>query len=105
MLAANPRPPYYAVIFTSILKNPAKGYEKMSDRMVDLAEQQPGFIGFESAREETGITISYWKDEASIKKWKNHFEHQIAQDQGKQDWYQSYIVRVCKVERSYDYQS
>ena len=97
-----PRPPYYAVIFTSIKIEEDKGYGKMSDRMVELVSQQDGFLGFESAREELGITVSYWKDEESIKKWKANLEHQEAQKLGKEIWYQQYKIRIAKVERDYE---
>ena len=64
-------PPYYAVIFTSIKKENAEGYASMAERMVELAQQQPGFLGVESARQEIGITVSYWKSLEAIKQW-NH---------------------------------
>lgn len=101
-------PPYYAVIFTSILKNTELdskthlSYEQTADRMVALAEKQQGFLGIESVRSgENGITVSYWSDLESIENWKNNIEHQAAQDQGKSNWYQSYQVRIAKVEKSY----
>jgi len=97
-----PKPPYYAVIFTSKKINEDKGYSKMSDRMVELVSQQDGFLGFESAREELGITVSYWRDEESIKKWKANLEHQEAQKLGKELWYKQYKIRVAKVERDYE---
>jgi len=97
-----PKPPYYAVIFTSIKITEDKGYSKMSDRMVELVSQQDGFLGFESAREELGITVSYWRDEESIKKWKANLEHQEAQKLGKELWYKQYKIRVAKVERDYE---
>ena len=97
-----PKPPYYAVIFTSKKINEDKGYSKMSDRMVKLVSQQNGFLGFESAREELGITVSYWKDEASIQNWKKNLEHQEAQNLGKEIWYQQYKVRIAKVEKDYE---
>ncbi len=97
-----PRPPYYAVIFTSQKIDEDKGYGKMSDRMVELVSQQDGFLGFESAREELGITVSYWKDEKSIINWKANLEHQEAQKLGKEIWYQQYKIRIAKVERDYE---
>lgn len=97
-----PTPPYYAVIFTSKKINEDKGYSKMSDRMVELVVQQDGFLGFESAREELGITVSYWKDETSIQNWKKNLEHQEAQKLGKEIWYQQYKVRIAKVEKDYE---
>ena len=101
MIARTPQPPYYAVIFTSIRTGVENGYEVMAQRMVELAAEQPGFLGVESAREEVGITVSYWRDPDSIAAWKRHAEHQIAQERGKQDWYSAYKTRICKVEREY----
>ena len=101
MIARTPQPPYYAVIFTSIRTGVENGYEAMAQRMVELAAEQPGFLGVESAREDVGITVSYWRDPDSIAAWKRHAEHQIAQERGKQDWYSAYKTRICKVEREY----
>ena len=67
MIANTPKPPYYAVIFTSILGEFKKGYFEMADLMVDLAKEQQGFLGIESAREDIGITVSHWKVLDSIK--------------------------------------
>ena len=97
-----PKPPYYAVIFTSKKIDKDKGYNKMSEKMVKLVSQQDGFLGFESAREELGITVSYWKDEKSIINWKANLEHQEAQKLGKEIWYQQYKIRIAKVERDYE---
>ena len=97
-----PQPPYYAVIFTSKKIEEDKGYSQMSDKMVALVSQQDGFLGFESAREDLGITVSYWQDEESIKKWKANLEHQEAQKLGKELWYKHYKIRIAKVERDYE---
>ena len=75
----------------------------MSDRMVKLVSQQDGFLGFESAREELGITVSYWRDIESIKKWKANLEHQKAQKLGKEIWYKKYKIRIAKVEHDYEF--
>ena len=66
LIAKTPKPPYYAVIFTSHRTEGDNGYGEMSETMVALASQQPGFLGVESAREEVGITVSYWSDLESI---------------------------------------
>ena len=101
-LASTPEPPYYAVIFTSLRTEGDEGYGRMSERMVELAAQQPGFLGVESARdaEGLGITVSYWKDEAAIQAWKAHVEHAAAQRLGQEKWYAAYSLRVAKVERA-----
>jgi heme-degrading monooxygenase HmoA len=102
-ISNTPNPPYYAVIFTSIKIDEDKGYSKMADRMEELAFQQDGFLGYESAREDLGITVSYWRDEESIKKWKDNLEHQTAQKIGKELWYKQFKVRISKVERDYEF--
>lgn len=99
-IAKTPEPPYYAVIFASQRTDGDKGYGKMADKMVELAERQQGFLGIESARDEgLGITVSYWDSLESIKNWKEHAAHQVAQERGKAEWYKNFSLRVCKVER------
>jgi len=102
-LVKTPNPPYYAVIFTSRRTDGDNGDAAMADRMVELASQQPGFLGIESARDADGvsITVSYWENEEAIRRWKQDVEHKVAQKYGKQTWYQEYMVRVSKVERAY----
>ena len=101
IIALTPKPPYYAVIFTSHRTDGDNGYGEMATKMVDLAAQQPGYLGIESAREDLGITVSYWSDLESIKSWKSNIEHQQAQKFGHEKWYSSFKVRISKVERDY----
>lgn len=101
LIANTPSTPYYAVIFTSERTDGDNGYGETASRMVDLASQQPGFLGIESAREEVGITVSYWADLDSIKSWKANVEHQEAQKKGRIKWYSSFMVRISKVEKDY----
>ena len=100
-IAKTPEPPYYAVIFTSTQTADTKGYSAMAEQMVTLAKQQPGYLGVESARQEVGITVSYWQDVESIKRWKNQAEHLVAQATGKSRWYENYTTRIALVERDY----
>ncbi|MBV6752287.1 MULTISPECIES: antibiotic biosynthesis monooxygenase family protein [Pseudomonas] len=106
MIAQTPQPPYYAVIFTSLRTEGDQGYGEAAQRMVELARQQPGFLGVESARGEDGlgITVSYWSDEAAILAWKQHAEHSEIREHGRSTWYQAFHTRVCKVERAYPFQ-
>lgn len=105
MKCNTPKPPYYAVIFSSLLTQEGKdetyGYSTMADRMVELAEKQSGFLGIESVRDGFGITVSYWQDLESIKAWKENSEHLQAQQQGRENWYQEFKVRIAKVEHDY----
>ena len=103
MIAQTPKPPYYAVIFTSVRTEGDQGYNDMSDEMVASVQNQPGFLGVESARNEIGITVSYWKDLESIRHWKENERHTVARNTGREKWYEQYRVRICKVEREYDW--
>jgi heme-degrading monooxygenase HmoA len=104
MIASTPLPPYYAVIFTSVRTGIDEDYDAMAEKIVELAAKQEGFLGVESARNETGITVSYWKNLDSIKKWKQQTDHLLAQQFGRQKWYESYKTRICLVERDYSFE-
>ncbi|MCT4628860.1 antibiotic biosynthesis monooxygenase [Winogradskyella sp.] len=95
--------PYFAVIFTSTQTENTEGYAEMADKMEFLAKQQEGFIGIESARNGVGITVSYWESIEAIKNWKANTKHVFAQQKGREQWYNWYNVRICKVEREYEF--
>lgn len=100
--ARTPEPPYYAVIFTSRRTDVDDGYGAMADRMVELAAQQPGFLGVESVRDAggLGITVSYWSSLEAIAAWKANAEHRVAQATGRNKWYAHFETRVARVERA-----
>ncbi len=95
--------PYYAVIFTSTQATDIKGYSEMAEKMENLAQQQKGYLGIDSARNDVGITISYWESLEAIKNWKANTAHLFAQQKGREQWYNWYNVRICKVEREYEF--
>ena len=103
MIAKTPSTPYYAVIFTSIKNIDDDGYNDMATKMVELGSNMPGFLGIESARNEIGITVSYWATLDDIKNWKQETEHLFAQKLGREKWYAAYKTRICKVERDYGF--
>ncbi len=98
-----PPPPYYAVVFSSQRRDGDNGYGATSDRMVELAQQQPGFLGVESTRGDDGfgITVAYWDSEEAIKAWRLHAEHTLARERGRAEWYRHFELRIAKVERAY----
>lgn len=98
-MTTTPKPPYYAVIFSSIRTGAEDGYAETANRMLELAQSMPGFLGVESARENVGITVSYWENLDAIKAWRQHPEHVEAQKRGREEWYKSFTTRVCLVER------
>ncbi len=98
--------PYYAVIFTTTQSDrELDGYEQTAAEMVKLARTQDGYLGVETARDVqgVGITVSYWRDEASIRAWKMQADHMAAREAGRQKWYKAYRLRVAKVERAYEW--
>lgn len=101
-----PEPPYYVVCFSSLRSEGDNGYGEMADQMERLAREQPGFLGIESARgaDGFGITNSYWVDEASIREWKRNADHLVAQTAGRQTWYETYELRIARVERAYGFE-
>lgn len=106
MIAPTPNPPYYAVIFSSQRTEGDQGYGQVASRMLELAREQPGFLGVESAREDAlGITVSYWESEAAILAWKQQAEHRAVREQGRAAWYSAFQTRVCKVERDYRFKA
>ena len=101
-IARTPKPPYYAVIFTSLRTDEDHAaYAEMAAQMEALAATQPGYLGVESARAGIGITVSYWESLEAIAAWKRNAAHQVAQKRGREDWYAAFKTRICKVERDY----
>ena len=91
------KPPYFAVIFTSTLSNSTSDYAEMASKMETLVKDQLGFLGMDHARDTIGITISYWDSLKSIEKWKQNNQHLKAKTLGREKWYASYSLKVCKV--------
>lgn len=100
--ARTPQPPYYAVIFSSQRSAGSHGYSETATRMLELAAQQPGFLGVESARGDDGfgITVSYWRTLEDITAWREQVEHRVAQQRGREQWYLDYELRIARVERA-----
>lgn len=100
--APTPGAPYYAVIFSSLQRTgDLTDYAATAARMLELAAEQPGFLGVESARSEggLGITVSYWRDKESILRWRQHAEHLLAQERGRTEWYAGFRLRIALVEQ------
>jgi heme-degrading monooxygenase HmoA len=68
--------------------------------MLELAAAQPGFLGVESARDETGvgITVSYWSSLEAVHAWGRVAEHRTAQARGRGEWYEQFRLRICRVD-------
>lgn len=72
----------------------------MDERMMRLAQNQDGYLGYSfKGDEQEGIFISYWRDQESIAKWRTNMEHGEAKAEAK-TWYAYYHSMICKVESS-----
>jgi len=96
-------PPYYAVIFSTTQTSTLDGYAETADEMERLARQQPGYLGFDSARSSVGITVSYWRTLEDIKSWKYNLDHTAARELGRRQWYSQYTLRIARVEHNYGF--
>ncbi|MEU6220508.1 antibiotic biosynthesis monooxygenase [Streptomyces sp. NPDC047022] len=99
-------PPYYAVVFTSTRTQDDSGYAETAERMEDLVQEIPGFLGMDQARTPGGlsITVGYFRDLAALQEWRTDAEHRAAQKRGRAHWYESYTLHIAKVERSHSFQ-
>ncbi len=104
MIANTPKPPYYAVVFSTLRTDIDEGYLETAEKMEALAKLQKGYLGMESARNDVGITVSYWESLEAILNWKNNAEHTLAREKGRTLWYKKYQLRICKVERDYGFE-
>lgn len=96
----------YAVLFEVVPKAEGKAeYLELAAQLRPLLEGQPGFISierFQSLVEQNKLlSLSYWDSEAAIADWKAQMSHQLAQQQGKARLFDTYRIRVAKVEREY----
>jgi heme-degrading monooxygenase HmoA len=101
--ASLPKPPYYAVIFSSRRRDGDHGYAGTAQRMAQLVALQPGFLGSESSRgaDGFGITVAYFDSEAAIAAWRDNPEHAAARERGRNEWYEHFELRIARVERAY----
>ncbi|MFE9631593.1 antibiotic biosynthesis monooxygenase family protein [Streptomyces sp. NPDC006463] len=98
-------PPYVMAVFTNVRSADDSGYPETLTRMQEIVAENPGFLGYESARTPggLGITVAYFRDHESLAAWRGDLEHQAAMKQGRADWYESYTLHVATVERSHGF--
>lgn len=97
---------YYAVISATTLKpmsaETGARYLAMTERMLDLAQLQDGFLGREAARDDKlGISVSYWRSMAAIDAWRTEAAHMAVKAFGRLEVYATWHIRICRVECEY----
>ncbi|MGZ3809792.1 MAG: antibiotic biosynthesis monooxygenase family protein [Bacteroidia bacterium] len=96
-----PKNNFYAVIFSSTKSDTLDGYAEMDEITMKLAQEQPGYLGYESVNQgNKGIFISYWESNAAIENWRKNATHQMAKSNAK-NWYKRYLSQICLVESSH----
>ena len=68
-------------------------------------EQQDGFISIERfaslTHEGKVLSLSYWRDEEAVKRWRQLERHRLAQARGRNGVFADYRLRVASVLRDY----
>jgi heme-degrading monooxygenase HmoA len=94
----------FVVIFRAKVRQTDAEYAQVATRMRELALTQFGCLEFTAVTEGTDeIALSYWPTEAHIRAWKAHSDHVLAQQLGRERWYESYIVQVAEITRDYSF--
>jgi heme-degrading monooxygenase HmoA len=90
------------VLFRSRL-HPAAGddYHEMAAEMLATAQGMPGFIDFKSYQAEDGerLSVIRWQSLETMAQWRDHPRHKIAQQAGRESWYQSYRIEAAELVR------
>lgn len=95
-----------AVIFEGIAQEERKqAYLDTAARLRPLLENIDGFLSIERFQSLTTpgkvLSLSFWRDEAAVRHWRNVGEHREAQRAGRQSIFAEYRIRVAQVVRDY----
>jgi len=89
------------VLFRSRLVDAPDGYAEMAQEMLDTAKTMPGFIDVKAYKSDDGerLTVVWWQDEETLRAWRTHARHLVAQKTGRERWYAYYDLEVAEVIR------
>ena len=88
----------YLVVFEAAVKDLDEMYELTVQKIKDLAMNDHGCLYYVSTVDKgREITLSYWKTEEQIHKWKQNIEYKDAIMMGQSYWYHSYRMQVTRV--------
>ncbi|MDG2425071.1 MAG: antibiotic biosynthesis monooxygenase [Flavobacteriales bacterium] len=94
----------YAVIFFTEREPDLPEYKAMNDALMLKLEGLDGYMGMDAFRGGPkgvdGVSVSYWRDEASIAAWSADLLHRQAKARGRGEWYDAYRVVVCQIDRA-----
>ena len=96
-----------AVIFEVLPADDLKKaeYLDIASSLKPILDQMDGFISIERFQSLTNpeklLSLSFWRDEHSIKQWRNVEMHRHAQEKGRADVFKDYRLRIAGVVRDY----
>jgi heme-degrading monooxygenase HmoA len=80
-------------------------YLDIAQRLRSELERVDGFISIERFESLTNpgkiLSLSFWRDEASVARWRSHEQHRTAQRAGRTGIFRDYRLRVAAVVRDY----
>jgi len=96
------------VLFRSRVRDDADmaALQAVGTRMDELVRTMPGFVSYRdySAADGEVLTVVEFRDEASMKAWREHPEHRAAQQRGRDEFFSEYRIQVCDLQREYAFQ-
>ena len=102
-------PMSYVVIFRSTRKlDDGQLYSLWSEKMENLVKTIDGYehhFGFRDETTRGGVTVSYFKSLEAISQWRQLDEHKVAQQLGRDSFYEEYSIQVSEVLRDYGFKS
>ena len=102
-------PMSYVVIFRTTRKlDDGQLYSLWSEKMENLVKTIDGYehhFGFRDETTRSGVTVSYFKSLEAISQWRQLDEHKVAQQLGRDSFYEEYSIEVCEVLRDYGFKS
>ncbi|WP_212524657.1 antibiotic biosynthesis monooxygenase [Actibacterium sp. MT2.3-13A] len=95
-----------AVIFeVTIAEGHKDAYLDIAARLRPELEQVEGFVSVERFQSLTTpgklLSLSFWEDEAAVKRWRETADHRAAQAAGRDGIFEGYRLRVTHVLRDY----
>jgi heme-degrading monooxygenase HmoA len=80
-------------------------YKALAEGLADDVKNSDGFISIERFQSVTTpgkfVSLSFWRDEEAVRKWRNVSKHRAAQTKGRGGIFASYRLRVAQVLRDY----
>jgi heme-degrading monooxygenase HmoA len=80
-------------------------YKALAEGLAEDVHKFDGFISIERFESISNkgkfVSLSFWRDEECVRKWRNLQKHREAQRQGRGGIFRSYRLRVANVLRDY----